>query len=346
MQQCKIGWFLRRLARFCCVAVISFTITAVVVSRLPETQSKVMYLIPAYSNCFLRKFFLRTLWNTDNSAADMRFAEMEQYQGCDILFLGSSHVMMGIDTKSASDIGVTVLNIGTRRQTPLHSYSILSSLGDKVQPRAVAIDLYWAMFDNQTTEATFDLIRYTPYSQSLSAMVLRSINGDTIRAWWCWAYSSEVLRKPVSYCVTRPLLVGGGPDTQIIYHSGGYEASYGNWTSPLFLPVMSFDIEERQVRYVEKMIEWCEKRDIPVYLVTLPVTREYASSVANYIDFTGKMRSIAERKKTKKYLDMNSDVMLYYLLKSEEHFSDADHLNGAGASIVTRRFLRIIGAEE
>lgn len=103
------------------------------------------------------------------------------------------------------------------------------------------------------------------------------------------------------------------------------------------------NIDEREVAYLEKIVELCEKEGVKLHLVTGPTTLMRMYKVKNYQDATDYYTEFAKEHGII-YHNLN-------FLKNREEFlpdskmQDANHVNGKGAQIISDKYAKILKAD-
>lgn len=103
------------------------------------------------------------------------------------------------------------------------------------------------------------------------------------------------------------------------------------------------NIDEREVAYLEKIVELCEKEGVKLHMVTGPTTLMRMYKVKNYQDATDYYAEFAKEHGII-YHNLN-------FLKNREEFlpdskmQDANHVNGKGAQIISDKYAKILKAD-
>lgn len=100
-------------------------------------------------------------------------------------------------------------------------------------------------------------------------------------------------------------------------------------------------IGEESEKYLRKIISYCQKRDIPITLFVSPMDELKLISTENYDNYINQVSEIAEEYDIEFY-DFNLAKEEYLPIHSEEYFFDFEHLNGAGGSIFTPFFSKVV----
>ena len=96
--------------------------------------------------------------------------------------------------------------------------------------------------------------------------------------------------------------------------------------------------------YLRKLIEYCQRRNIPLTLFVSPISNLQLVSTQGYDYYIDQVREIAGEYNVPFY-DFNLVKEEYLPIWREETFSDAGHLNNTGAEMFTRVFYDVISGE-
>ncbi|MCH5256685.1 MAG: hypothetical protein J1D87_05300 [Lachnospiraceae bacterium] len=96
--------------------------------------------------------------------------------------------------------------------------------------------------------------------------------------------------------------------------------------------------------YICKIINYCQKRDIPITLFVAPMIELNLVRLGNYDYYINQVREIAEEYQVPFY-DFNLAKEEYLSFQRNEHFRDFHHLNSAGADIFTPFFHEVVSQE-
>lgn len=100
-------------------------------------------------------------------------------------------------------------------------------------------------------------------------------------------------------------------------------------------------IGETSKRYLEKIIQYCQKQDIPITLFIIPISELELISTENYDNYINQIREIIKKYDIAFY-DFNLVKEEYLPIRHSVHFRDIDHLNDAGANLFTEFFNKVV----
>ncbi len=253
----------------------------------------------------------------------LRLEEAKQVKDIDILFIGSSHIYRGIDTRIFEDNNLKAFNMGTSLQSPLNTYHLLKEYLPTMRPKYVVIDLYWTPLFDEGTEATIDIISNAEISQNMVKMALKTKN--------IVVYNSLLISAMHQALMPRDTAVQKMFDGDNYIRGGFAEPEHTrNMLTPKQLASMEkkhFTPNAMQIQHIHRSIQLCKKNGAKVILMVAPVTSEYKRTLIDYDAYTAKLIKIARRNSVP-LIDYNSKKDLH--LSSQFDFFDEDHLSKSG----------------
>lgn len=102
---------------------------------------------------------------------------------------------------------------------------------------------------------------------------------------------------------------------------------------------------DRSEQYCSKIIEYCQREDIPITLFISPIHDLQLISTEGYDNYIIEVRKIAEEYGIPFY-DFNLAKEEYLPIQQDRHFQDAGHLNCYGAAVFTPFFYEVVSGEE
>ncbi|MBD5520921.1 MAG: hypothetical protein HDR03_06795 [Lachnospiraceae bacterium] len=128
----------------------------------------------------------------------------------------------------------------------------------------------------------------------------------------------------------------------IEYVKQGYSYNTKKFGNKVRLKEQTCILEENPMgevseKYLRKIIEYCQKKDIPIILFVSPIDELQLMSVVNYDNFLVQINNIADEYDVEFY-DFNLAKEEYLSIQKGEYFRDEGHLNDSGATIFTAFF--------
>lgn len=239
-----------------------------------------------------------------------RFHKFQSETKNDVVIVGSSHAYRGYDPALFAEHGYRAYNLGSSAQSPMNSYYIVEQYLDSSNTGLLIFDVYDGAFEVSGLESTADLTQNI--SSDLAAMKMacalkdpRGMNMLTLRAIQSGAEPIYTDEGKTSAGFTG---VSDSVETELNYAIGGKQRP-----------------ELPQGQYLEKLLNLCRERHIPVVLTNHPFPKEKDDGrhahFATWINETAGPFGV-------EYLDFAFDHSLH----SKHHFYDQSHLNLAGVA--------------
>lgn len=245
----------------------------------------------------------------------------------DILILGSSRAHHHYDTPFLSDtLGVDIYNAGYDGNGVVLAFGLLELLLERYQPKMVLFDV----------EPTFDILVYnqdnnnTRYISPLKPYFrhkgVSSLMKDVSTEEWCKAhfglirYNSNLISMVQDYCITRNIDYKGYQPLTGCYDSEPEQKENGVTAT-----------DKLKLRYIEKLIQRVQEKNIPIVFLASPRYGALSSS-----EFAPVMEIC--QKYGVPFLDYYTDSIF---MCHKEWFNEPMHLNQVGA----REYTRIVESE-
>ena len=291
--------------------------------------------------------------------ADFFLHDMERMKkkgpNVDMIIIGNSHYLYGfdpvifeevLDAENAYNASVTGLEISSK-------FYITEAMLKNFEPKAVLFDIDWISLYDRGLDITQSKLLGLDRLKGMSK--IRHIVNDF--------YPSEMI-----YAVLRPYryrdrlfwdgAISGNVKLKRWAQSTGYSIDYYQ-TSKGYDKGMacygqqfdtsskgSFDVSliwEHSKQYLDRIIELCKSRDIPLFLVTSPISTAQQMNIGNYQGAVDYYTAYAEEKGVH-FFDMNMLKQRDEIF-DETKMSDAGHLCSDGAAIASRICAEIIRDE-
>lgn len=280
-------------------------------------------LVLVYLSIFALLFFIQpnnipmvyrvtqgTVWEGGNTWFKMQhFDHKKQW---DIIVIGSSHAYRGYDPEIFKQHGFSMYNLGTSSQDPVCSYYLTEDLIDTTNCKLLIIDFYDRVFSLDDIEPKSDLIQNakldrTAWKIASSTSDIRAINMITLRYFnkFKSPLNTDTSGFTNGFQVSRKFL---NPNTK--------DKEKTKW---------HYSRNEKQIKYFEKLLSLCKRRNIKAVVVSHPLSELYA--LKDHEKCVATIHTIL-RKYNTTYLD-------YTVLKemgSIRWYADASHLNHLGVA--------------
>lgn len=96
--------------------------------------------------------------------------------------------------------------------------------------------------------------------------------------------------------------------------------------------------------YLEKIISYCQRKNIPVTLFVSPIYELQVISTEDYDNYTSQIKRVADEYGVDFY-DFNLVKEEYLPIQQAKYFMDSDHLNADGAAMFTNFFWQVVSAD-
>jgi len=248
-----------------------------------------------------------------------RFREIEQHQDIDLLFAGSSRCYYSFAPQVFERLGLTTFNMGSPSQTPLNSYYLLKKYYNRLTPKLVVVEINPHILQKDGVESFLDLMINQPVSPEIVAMGLATRDPYAINTLGVQLLNS--LREDFGAVRMQPRPMDE-------YIPGG-AVSAKNFNEQTFDETpFAVDIPDRQLDYLEDIVEFVHSRGGRILLVVAPVPHEWKGVITNYADAFAPLRALAQARGVRLY-DFNEAMTL----DTRTFFKDFHHLNANGAKI-------------
>ena len=291
----------------------------------------------------------------DDSQSYTRLMMHEFYHqdNIDVLFAGSSHCYAALDPAVTDEIfGKNTFNAGSSLQALDASFALIREAAERYHLEHIYLEMYYLMAfndnykDREQLTGTYIISDYMRPSVNKARFLLEAsspkyyINSflPARRNWEGLLHPAEiretVLRKQTADYRHYTPFAG--------YRAKGYVTNQGTIPGGLLLDTAGFDwfhaenASEDWLRTLKEIIDYCEKRKIPLTLFSAPMTLFQTAGVGNYDDYIRMIQGLIEGTDAD-YVDFNL-CREEYFDQDPSLFSDAGHLNEEGAAAFSRVF--------
>ena len=299
--------FLRQGLVFLAVAITLYALAMLVLARVRFQVYPLIYRTGSY-------------YHLKGGIAYSKFKEFDPAAHYDVIVIGSSHAYRGYDPRVFAAHGMRMFNLGSSAQTPMNTYWLLKENVTAANCGLLVIDLYEGAMVNEGLESTSELVMNMTSDRAAIGMVtdlqdLRGLNLLALR--WCRA--------------------GVGSDfIDSTYRSGGFAERTDSLKSPIIHKHHAANrCRPEQLRALEKCLELCRERGIPVVLAThyYPQTSDRSA----HSIFHATIDSVRAPFKVP-YLDL----AYTHQLDDQDHFYDHNHLNLAGVRLFNEALIPLL----
>lgn len=280
-----------------------------------------------------------------------------QDENIDYICVGSSHVYSAVNPEIlAQKTGENFYNMATGGQRLRESYYIIKEASHRNELKGVYLELYFVPsmegqgnYDNLDAisggwknldyrRASWDRLdtffHLNPPEYYISAALPFTRFREHL---WDvdWIYSIQKNKKRPEY---RNYQYGwNSENSKTEYTEKGYFYHTQEMENPCLhtedVP-KSMGMTEEAKEYLRKIIEYCQKKGIPITLFQAPVYKLETMSYENYDDYTSSVKAVAEEYQVS-YCDFNLVKEEYLPIQELRYFVDTGHLNANGAELFT-----------
>ncbi len=250
-----------------------------------------------------------------------RLKELKNYKNVDLLFLGSSHVYRGFDTRIFENHGYKAFNLGSSAQTPIQSYFLLENYLDSLNPGLVIIDVSPGGFSNDGVESTLDLIANRRIDYSTFKMVLEINHLKTYNTLIFGLYR-QLLHLDDDF--KEPLITNEDQ-----YIPGGFVEKSLQFNHDTIHAMTNWMMDKKQLLAFDHALHFMKDRNVPYLLVQVPITPGYYKAHKNNPAIDDFFKSNGD------YMNFNELITLNDTLD----FYDRHHLNMNGVKKFDEAFL-------
>lgn len=257
-----------------------------------------------------------------------RLKEVKETKDVDLLFIGSSHAYRGFDTRIFNKNGYSSFNLGSSSQTPIQSLLLIKRYLKDLNPQLIIFEVYPGTLSSDGVESAVDIVANEKIDFYSIEMAL-NINHTKVFNTLIYAKMQEILNQNSSFEESKIK----GVDK---YIKGGFVEREISYYSPQTLPKINIEINEKQEKAFDEIINLVKKVDIPIILVYAPIPPSNYTRYSNNTYFDSLMSQYST------YYNFNEIIQLDDSL----HFYDSHHLNQKGVEIFNEELIKILEKNE
>lgn len=258
---------------------------------------------------------------TSSSLLYTRLEEAKTVKNVDVLVLGSSHAYRGFDPRIFKAAGLTMFNLGSSAQTPLQTKVLVDRYLDKLNPKTVIYEVYPKTFSLDGIESAINIIANDRNDFETFKMCLKMKHILPFNV-FIYGFYRDILGRDKNFKDDKykeDTYISGGfiekrADAKHIYE----KHERAKW-----------ELYDYQLESFESVLEELKKRNVKVYLVNAPITKDYYNSITNHKEFNDRMKKFGD------YHDFNNKVELNDTID----FYDSGHLKQSGVNKFNAKLL-------
>ncbi len=304
------------------------------------------------------KYAAATTENLINNYNESRWNEFyaQPKDSLDMVFIGSSHSYCTFDPEIIDKgLGTNSYQMGMPLQHMDSTYYTLREILNYQKPKTVVVEVYWDMLDDEfeLTQAgyLFQVMKNSELEKEyirevfpLSEKIMYNINIFRYQKDY-FAYRNSKLKEKIENNCGVSLPAAQRQQGTEKYRSKGYTYCDYHMLPDEFdktnqfknLDGRDWEINDTQVKYLEKIVSLCKDNNIDVIFVTAPIANVSLDYIKNYDDIHNEIQKIADGNNVR-YLDFNTANRNEKLF-THDNFRDDAHLNHSGVEIADRYFI-------
>lgn len=254
-----------------------------------------------------------------------RLQEADTVKNVDILVIGSSHAYRGFDPRIFKEHGANIFVLGSTAQTPLQTEYLVNRYIDKIKPKLVIYEVYYATFGMDGTEGALDLfsnVGSIDYPLVNMAFTLNNIKAYNTLSYASMSNTLGISKKKESKIRDKDQYVPGGYVERL--------SSNKPYIAEMF-KLEDITIDQNQLRSFLNICKTLDDRKIKTILIQAPISPTKLQSIAN----KSSLDSLYNTVKSAKYYDFN-DANLF----GQQYFFDSHHLNQEGVVLFDSLLLK------
>ncbi len=245
------------------------------------------------------------------------FSRLDTSKVYDYIFIGSSHTYHSFDPQIFEERGYESYNLGSTNQTPLNSYYLLEYL--PIHTKKLILEIYPEASNNSGKESFFDLVN--------NLTGIKPLLGMSAAIWDLRCFNLLSIHPILhNYNRTHSILE---PENDRGYV--GYDSVLTD-TNRVASFVLNTGQLDKQLKYIQRIIDWCKSKNIEAILVYAPIPHKHKLIHEDY--FTDRIQILSTGESI---LFINKGRN--HDLNDHLHFYDDNHLNTEGVRIFNHLLL-------
>ncbi|MDR2938688.1 MAG: hypothetical protein LBV08_00015 [Clostridiales bacterium] len=298
-----------------------------------------------------QKFYYASTQNKINVFSRQRFEEFYKSKALDLIFVGSSHSYCTFDPEVFnSKLNLNSYQLGMPSQTPDSTYYTLLEVLNYQEPKIIVMELYYLMLATDFDMKQFDQLFQFLNNPGLKEDYIKNVFPNSAKAKYTIPtihYQADFLNywnaRLVNFLsnefnLTQDIKQSNGTE---YYRSLGYvycdhymdDEDIADTKKSFSYDGENFEFSERQLLYLQKIVELCDERGVRLFFVTAPISNAAFDNIDNYGLMYEKIAGFCESAGVN-YVDYNI-VNRDRGLLAPANFRDRNHVNDSGAKIIS-----------
>jgi hypothetical protein len=274
----------------------------------------------------------------------------------DLIFIGSSHAYCTFDPEIIdAEIGTSSFNFGSPLQHADSTYYVLKEVLKYHKPKVMVFELYWDMLSNEFELKQADTVISAINNKEFEREFLRNAFplNELVKYIFkpvrfqqdVFSYWNDELKEDIEKQL-KPIEEEQKNVPGVSYHrSRGFiysnivipESEFHETNQFIGFDGATWDFNETQKSYIEKIVKLCKDEGITPIFVTAPIANVSMEYIKNYDMLHKKIADFADELDVpyRDYNIVNEEKNLFV----NENFRDDAHLNYSGVQIFMKDFI-------
>ncbi len=253
-----------------------------------------------------------------------RLQEVKHIKNVDILFLGQSRCYRSFDTRIFEKQGYGCFNLGSKSQTPLQTEVLLNRYLDQLNPKIIIYEVSPITFAIDGVESSLDIIANDKNDKETIGLAFKQnhlyVYNTLIYSWYRDLFGKNTNFKEEVVKDNDTYIKGGFVESKIVPFQ------------KLPSTIQKYPYLPNQMKAFERIISNIKKRNIPLFLVQIPISKSRYQEYDDPMGFDKRMSAYA------KYINFNPLMNL----QDSIHFLDSDHLNQKGVKAFDEMIIELM----
>lgn len=298
------------------------------------------------------QYVLRFALSDDhNVISRVMLHDLYEENDIEILFCGASHCQLGVDPEIISDItGMNCFNCSSSAQGLETSYALIKEAEKRNPLKKVYVNVDYSIVTRTkpNLESIYIVSDYMKPSINKYSFLINATDFSyyvnsfaPLHKGRGYLKNFSLIRDNIKYKMTPDYYDYLYVDSS--YMGKGHISSRsvieeGSLWHKGDISIDSFELPERQEKYLNQIISFCDSRNIELTFIGIPVTDFYLERLPNYDDYINIMEDFFVSKNVN-YQDFNKIREDILDLNENCNFNDDEHLNYIGSD----KYSKVLG---
>ncbi len=301
-----------------------------------------------------RVYYSASAQNKINVFSQHRFEDFYNSKNLDLIFVGSSHSYCTFDPEIFNTkLDLNSYQLGMPGQTPDSTYYTLLEILNYQKPKVIVMELFYLMLSTDFDVKQFDQLFKFLDNNELKDDYIKNVFAPKDKVKYYiptihyqtdyYNFKNAQIKKYLEEKFGLKLDIKQDIGVEK-YRSLGYvycdyvmDDEVINDTKKTFSgDGKKYEFSEKQIEYLKKIVDLCNKNDIRLLFVTAPISPAAYGNFDNYNNMFEKFSELAN--------SLNVDYIDYNILNEKvnfvtnSNFRDSSHLNHSGVEIISSNY--------